>query len=429
MLQTYQIPSTDVRVNELPKVGRKLRKPSINFQARSRAFEIQPFFIHPVLPGETMKNLLLQAKAVTPGLKSPFLGWWGELYFFYVKLRDLPERATIEQMLIANTAPPAAGAADARCFYAGEGVNWVRKCLDRVVECYFRDEEEVANALTYNSSSGMPLSKITTLPGWMENLTAHGDAPASDGTPLPGDHFPELPEHLTAFSDAYTQWKEMQSLQLTPPSFEDYLKTFGIRPPVAAREEKHIPELIRYVREWKQPANTVGETGAMNSQVVWNLDERADKDRFFSEPGFIFGVQTFRPKLYSATQKASMVAFMNDAYSWLPALLRPDPFTSLKKFAFGGDGPLANQTEDYWVDMADVLIGGDQFVSFDVATAGDAGAVGTPHETGTAIDVSRSYMLSTTDEEALFTDITKKTVKVEGRIDLSILTSLQDTTP
>ena len=89
----------------------------------------------------------------------------------------------------------------------------------------------------------------------------------------------------------------MQGLSMTPPTFEDYLKTFGVKAPPAIREEKHIPELIRYVREWNYPANTVGSDGSMNSQVVWSIAERADKDRFFAEPGFVFGVTTTRAKV------------------------------------------------------------------------------------------------------------------------------------
>lgn len=324
------VPSSSVRVEDVPRVGRKLRKPQHNFIVRHRPFLIQPFLIAPVLPGDTLKNLLLQATVVTDPIKSSIMGWWNEFYFFYVKLRDLQERDAIEQMLMANSAPPAASAASLNTYYNGEGVNWTRKCLDRITDCYFRSEEEIEAGLsaTYaatQNGESMPMAKAITLPGWMENLKADSDAPASDGTALPGDHWPELPEHLAGFAAAYEQWKQMQSLEMVPPTFESYLKTFGVTPPKSVKEDPHIPELIRYVRNFKMPSNTVGETGAINSQVVWNVAERADKDRFFAEPGFIFGVTTTRAKMYYQNQKASLSSFLNDAYSWLPALPAPGP--------------------------------------------------------------------------------------------------------
>lgn len=424
---TYLIPSTDVKVESLPKVGRRLRKPTHSFQLRYRPFQIQPFLIAPVLPGETMKNLLMQAKTVTDPLANGLIGWHNEYYFFYVKLRDLADRATIEQMLIANSAPPAATAADVPAFYNGEGVNWVRKCLDRVVETYFRSEEEVAAAFNPLLDT-MPLASVTSMPGWMENLVADSDAPVSDGVPLPGDYWPEIPAQYvgTPFEAAYSQWKEMQSLQITPPSFEDWLKTFGIRPPVATREEKHIPELIRYVRDWAMPRDSAGGDG-ISPRVTWTTAERADKDRFFSEPGFIFGVTTCRAKMYAQAQVGNMASFLNDAYSWLPALLRPDPFTSLKKFAFGGAGPLSNQTEDYWVDLADFFVGGDQFFNFGWDTT--ANYLTEPSEGGSGIDVKKTYP-NEYSIDLLFADsATAKLIKCEGRVDLNILSALQDTTP
>jgi hypothetical protein len=221
----------------------------------------------------------------------------------------------------------------------------------------------------------------------------------------------------------------MQHLDMAAPTFEDYLKTFGVRPPAAIRQELHKPELLRYVRNWQQPTNTVGETGAMNSQVVWSVAERADKDRFFAEPGFIFGVTTARAKMYAKNQTGAMSSWLNDAYSWLPALLRPDPFTSLKKFAFGGSGPLDNQTVDYWVDLADLLVSGDQFTNRDPAGTG-LNVVDIPVATGGSIVMNAQYPTAGSID-ALFKDPAggKKYVRSEGRVDIGILSAVEDTTP
>ena len=70
------------------RVGRVQRHPKHTFHLFTRPYQIQPFLIAPVLAGETMKNLLLQARVVTDPVQNRLIGWWQEYYFFYVKARD-----------------------------------------------------------------------------------------------------------------------------------------------------------------------------------------------------------------------------------------------------------------------------------------------------------------------------------------------------
>ena len=80
--------------------GRKSRRPSHPFQLKTRPWQIQPFCIAPVLPGETLKNLLLQSRVVSDPLKHPLIGWWCEYYYFYVKHRDLAGRDDFTEMML-----------------------------------------------------------------------------------------------------------------------------------------------------------------------------------------------------------------------------------------------------------------------------------------------------------------------------------------
>ena len=54
---------------QLPQVGRKLRQPEHAWAVKHLPFAIQPFMIAPVLPGETLKNALMQVRAVTQPVK------------------------------------------------------------------------------------------------------------------------------------------------------------------------------------------------------------------------------------------------------------------------------------------------------------------------------------------------------------------------
>src|SRR5690349_19825916 len=123
-------------------------------------------------------------------------------------------------------------------------------------------------------------------------------------------------------------------------SYEDWLKTYGVRGQAA--QDPHRPELIRFVRDWTYPTNTVEPTtGVPSSACSWALSERADKDRFFAEPGFIFGCTVVRPKVYFSKQTGALASAMTDALSWLPAVMRDEVYTSLREFATA-TGPVRN---------------------------------------------------------------------------------------
>ena len=79
---------------------RKLRTPRHQWYLKSRPWQVQPFMIAPVLPGETLKNLTLQARVVSDPISNPIIGWWCEHYIFYVKLRDLYARDLMSSMVL-----------------------------------------------------------------------------------------------------------------------------------------------------------------------------------------------------------------------------------------------------------------------------------------------------------------------------------------
>ena len=150
-----------VVVQQVAAAGRVARRPVHNFQLRTRPWQIQPFFIAPVLPGETMKNLSLQSRVRTDPVKNGFIGWWNEYYLFYVKLRDLDGRADFENMILTPGYSLASYnfAANASYYHAGPGISWVRECLKRVTSEYFRDEGEAWDAALVG---GLPLAGVNS---------------------------------------------------------------------------------------------------------------------------------------------------------------------------------------------------------------------------------------------------------------------------
>ena len=303
-----------------PKVGRKLRRPIHNFQLRTRPFQIQPFLIAPVLPGDTLKNFSLQARAVSSPIKQHLVGWWNEYFVFYVKHRDLDIRDNMINLMLEpdyDLVTAVGSAAVTEHYHYAASVDYVKHCLEKVVQWYFRDEGEVASD---HLIGNLPAAKLN-MQHWMDSVRDEDDMPGG-----PVDNAAQTPTPGT-IDDFLIQWEHMRALQMTQMSYEEWLETFGVK--AVAQEEIYKPELLRYVRDWQYPSNTVDPvTGAPTGALSWAMSERGDKDRFFKEPGFIFGVTVCRPKVYLKNQRGVGVHMLDTALSWLPALLRDEPFTS-----------------------------------------------------------------------------------------------------
>lgn len=374
------------RVSRLPGFGRVNRNPTHRFQLKYKPWQIQPFMIAPVLPGETMKNLLLQARVVTDPIKNPLVGWHNEYMFFYVKLRDLNDRDAITAMLLDPSLDVSSlnTAAEAFTYHYGGAPNWTKMCLRRIVETEFRmqnpdglTQEEAWDAYLIDN---VPAAQISVESG-LNSLQKKSLWDAANAADVSEDVDLDLNADgtitVTEAERARAQWEFLKASGLTHESYDRYLATYGIKPPPEVKTELHRPELIRYVREWSYPSNTVNPAdGVPASAVSWSVAERADKDRFFKEPGFLFGVTLARPKVYLKGQKGSLASAMADALTWLPSALNPDAFSSVVEFAGNSGaglsdaaGPIKISEDDYVFDIRDLLIYGDQFLNFDVSTA------------------------------------------------------------
>ena len=407
-------------LQQLPRVGRKLRNSQHTFQLRTVPYVIQPFMLAPVLPGETMKNLLLQARTVSDPIKNPIVGWWNEFYFFYVKHRDLnePYRTEVVNMMLNPSwalTPINTAAASTYTYHAGNGIDWVQACLERVVEEYFRNEGEAASAFTL---SGQYLASIPSN-SWMDSLIPRASMAAAEDHVINPSASDLLASEIDRGMRAYAMLK---MAGLTPQSYEDYLSTFGVS--VGGPEDPHKPELIRYLRDWTYPTNTVDPSnGTPRSAVSWSASDRADKDRFFSEPGFIFGVQVTRPKTYYRNQIGAGTWFLKSQQTWLPAVLQDDPYTSTVETDGAVVSPLTIASASFMHDVRDLFIYGDQFLNFDpVAT--DANMLPLP----TAATLHR-YISAIGQIDELFVTAGTNKIKTDGIVSLSILGRQADTTP
>lgn len=405
---------------ERPKLTRKLRTPDHSFQLRVRPWQLQPFMLAPVVPGDTMKMAMLQARCVSRPIKAKLVGWWAEFYLFYVKHRDLDDRddLTAMQMDLDADLSGLQEASPATDYYAfPNSVNWAKLCLKRVVEEYFRNEDEAWN----NADIGnLPIASIGIQNGYQSAMGAANYSDPDVAITVGVD------DQITAgeIDAAYRMWEFQRMNNLTPMDYEDWLRSQGVG--VAKTDEIHRPELIRFWRQWTYPTNTVEPTtGTPTSAVAWSMAETANKPRFFKEPGFVFGVCCFRPKVYMSRAKGSLAGAMQDALAWLPAALREDSKASFIQYA-DNSGPLGDNTDatGYVFDIRDLFQYGDQFVNFSLADT-NANLVALPD-----VALNKRFATSTMADALFAAASPANTIDVDGIVKLSIESPVAgDTSP
>jgi len=427
-----QLISPVVATENSKKVKRVPRTPQHTFTLRTKPFAIQPFMIAPMLAGETLTSLNLQARVITDPILNPITGWWKEYYFFHVKMSQLSNFEATETMLLTpnDVTLETDDASSSWRYHNGKDIDWVKLCYDVIVDKYFRAEADKGNVTAFTAGQAPAAINMTT---GLESLFAEEELPD-----LTIDQTPTADISIEQLDALYNAWLMMSQASLTNMTYEDYLGTFGIN---SNADAENRPELIRYFRQWSYPTNTVNPAdildgsdevivpaGQPTSAVSWAINGSADKKRFADEPGFIVGVTVTRPKVYFENQKATLASMLTRAQFWLPPVNQASPQLSIRKYA-QATGPLAGEftTRDYTVDTRDLLIYGDQFVNFDPVQGADLNAVALPKSDALA-SVKSKYPVEA-DVDALFVDPTTfHNVREDGIVSLTILGHQSDMT-
>lgn len=421
-----------VQATDIKSVRRRPRRPEHAFNIRSKPYEITPFCIAPVLPGETLQNVMWQARVVTDPVKNRLVGWHKEYYWFYVPHLAMAEEdpsGLLRAMMLDPTTDVSTlkRAANIPKWYTYKGgMNFVEMCQKAVVREFFRDEDELLVPLLEDYHA----AQINQRNAWQ---SVKLESAGQDDMELPGVDQLEEDGIIPGMTAEYAQWELMRDAGMTDMDYDDFIRSYGVDVPKSqeienVEETRFRPELIRFTRNWQYPSNTIDPTdGSATSAVSWSIAERADKKRFFKYPGFIFGVTITRPKLYLGNQKGAAVGFLQDAYAWLPAVLHGHVYASIKEITDSAtDGPFQNQLEDYWFDCKDLFLHGDQFINYtpDVVN-GHAIALPGAAAIGTAFD--NKYPTAAMVDDLFVTPGTDY-VREDGIAMLNILGKLSETT-
>lgn len=348
-----------------PPTERVGRYPKHTFHLRSLPFVATPFMIAPVLPGETMNSLFFESRVITDPVRNPIIGWKKEFYYFYVRITDLLVDAIRDMFVDPENNDLAAAygiAANSQPFYTAKGgIDYSKRCLEKVVEHFFRDEGEAYDKAV--TADGLPIVQIRENT-WMDSLIDSDDMPMGEEISTA-----ENASDLGALMDAFEQ---LRALGIANMTYEDFLRSYGIAIPA---KDEGKPELLARFSDYQYPSNTIDpSSGAPTSAVSWVFKNGNKERKFFKEPGFIIGLSVVRPKVYFSGLAGSMAAHMTRAWDWMPNYLAGKPETQLKHFA-SDNGPLGDRTvatDDYWADMRDLLIHGDQWQNIEAFNAAPA---------------------------------------------------------
>lgn len=401
---------------------RVLRAPQMRFNLITKPYQLQPFMIMPVFPGEGLKNILLQSQVWSDPLASGMknIGWWCEYNFFYVKWRDLAGYDTDGQighemadMMLSDASLSSFQDADGNAWtycYPG-GVDFLFEATKRVVDEYYRDEGENWDDQLLDN---VPLVKIYSKGGGdaFERLTL-----ASAYT----DKRVSVPTKMNEWDLAMQEWQAMRDMGMLDMDFQDWMKAYGSD----IREDEqsvnlHRPEDIAYFREFTYPTNTVEPTtGNPATAVGWRVQTRSDKYKFFKEPGWLVGFTTVRPKVYLGKQQGTISGLMQSRATWLPPQMM-NQHTVSHVLVDDAAGPLKGVMDagnvDYYMDLRDYLNHGDQFINYATPASGATGVpfVALPTSAG-----QRRYAAAT-EIMAMFSDTTNGRFRQDGICSLNI---------
>lgn len=411
--------------------GRVGRRPETHFDLRFKPYQIQPFCLFPVLPGETMTNCTIQLQGWTDPLKAVCKNqiWHAEAYLYYVKMRDLPgwDDASDDigkdliDMFESNESlsshQVAAGNAWSGC--AAYGVDFAARALERVVDAFWRDEGHPWNGPA--AIDGVPIASVL---GNRRDVTDHltvasqyGDRRANldwdaSGTITVDDI--EL---------AYREWVGQKDGPELDMDYEDWVRAAGGKAVTKndEREELHLPEELTGVREFSYPTNTVEPTTGTPSVAVGFRWRKGTRKMFrFEEWGWVLGVVCWRPKLLHGQQQGLFATMMQQRDNWFPPNMDPrswSPHMNLTET----QGPLAGNVTaaqvSYWVNLRDLMRHGEQFTNYTVVP-GDGTTARTPD--GTA--AYGYWYPSAADAMGPFADTAAGRIRVSGVVQLGIKT-------
>lgn len=405
----------------VPPKSRQGRYPRHDFNTPAIPFTAHPFMIAPVMPGETLTNLYLESRVVTDPCLNSIIGWKKEYLFYYVRMSDLM-LASIRDMFVDPTNTDLAAtlgiAANDTVYYTAKGgVDYAKRAVKRVVETFFRDQDETADQ--YKTADDRYIVQFKKQL-WMDSLT--------DKDLMPEGALLSTATDANDLQRLMNAFEQLRALGIANMTYEDWLRSNGIPIP---DKDTDKPEEIAYFSDFSYPSNTIDPTnGTPRSALSWVFKNGHSKPKFFKEPGFIIGISVTRPKIYYSGLAGNAAGFLTRAWDWSPNYLWSMPEATLKPFA-GDTGPLGDRTtapDGYFLDMRDLFLYGDQWQNHTAFNAVPADS-GANHMVALPDGASFRWKYPSEAQcKQFFVDTANGRVKQDGYVSLQIQGTMVDHT-
>ena len=155
-------------------------------------------------------------------IKSPLVGWWLEHYLFYVKHRHLSIGYTLVNMMLDPSVVAPNGATDVLLYQHNSRPGYVSECLKVVTETWFRDKGAAWNS---NLIDTLPAARIQQ-ERWDQSANTIALNNAGD---FNVDQDASGTIMASEVSIAYERWQFLRANNLTDATYEDYLRSYGVR--------------------------------------------------------------------------------------------------------------------------------------------------------------------------------------------------------
>lgn len=269
------------------------RYPRVSSLINAEPFKLYPIMVHPVLPGETVRRMFVDGRIHLNGVQSMLTGWYADIMFAYVKIRDID--ADLVQHLIDDSLTIPSEYQSTTNRDAGEVSASTRIAYPTLMTALLY-EYFYAREKTYYHG-GLPILPLK-YPGCFQEFFELAEDQDSDLADAPG-----ILARMVEDIDNYAE----------------VLEAYGLRDAIVART---LPEILLWRSYHNYPVLAPIDDNSeilTRSQCLWTFRESRLTSRgvYITEPGFIIGVAATRPDVVEGNKLEWQATKFVNQKDWL----------------------------------------------------------------------------------------------------------------
>lgn len=276
------------------------RRPVFRAALELEPWEITPFCCFPLLPGETLHNVLIDGRFLLNGCVSPLFPWYLDLQMYAVKLSDLDIDFELILKHRGDTGPSGL-ANSAAAPHLGEAVGGITisgLVYKRICDQFWKTDNVLPNSIVNTDLFIAPVK-------WRGSSSTHVEG--------------ENPDDFLRPDEILTDAMKIDLLD-RDPNWDDILRSYGV---VRSAVEAGVPERIMWESMAKFPVfvqSDAADTIVTRYQVLWSIREARLTARgqglFAKEPMAVMGMVTIRPEIIEGNKAFMMINDLTDRERW-----------------------------------------------------------------------------------------------------------------